>query len=735
VHGIALAQSPDLKSLNSTLAQLRDAGAAGGRSNLEKTNVSAITGGAQQLLLNDIVFRQYHLSNTETRILSAKESEDAERAAAAAPAAASVPAEAAGGASGDSAKAAEGAVAEPKAAEPVSTDALVAPPTAPVAAAIPEISVEQASGLPQTPRLVSAEGTGATASFRITARLVDVSLVALDKKGRPITNLNPDELEVYDNGVKVDVRSFSQAAPPVTADEPAKAENEPAFSNRGAAPGKAKAGEFQNTLIFLIDNTLSFADLGNVREQMGRFLAALHEDEPAAIYVMRTRGFSILQNTTTDHQLIAKTLAKWVPSASNISLGQEQEARNRQQEEYVHNTEDLLSVNGNTLMDNQSQAQAPDPQLRELGDNPGGDALSTLYLLAQQLAGVPGHKSLVWVASDNVLADWTHASLNVEKGTRNIEPAALRAQEAMNEAHVSVYPLDASQLEAGGLDASIADTNVQLNPTASSNQIGGCAAGAGGSRQSGTTGPEMTAGGDINTCSRDLRPGRLTAQMQADLHSIQGVYREIADATGGRPFRRASDIVAELNAVAADGRATYLLSFAPPQAADDKYHLITVKLPGHKGVNLRYRSGYFYRQEPTTVRDRFREAVLQPEEMTEIGLKADFVPDAKEKTVKLEIAAADLELAQADSFWTDKLDVFLVERALSGTKANVSGQSMTLHLMPGSYQKYLQEGVPFNQVLEVTPGVRSVRLIVYDENSGRMGSVTIPVGAAAKASS
>lgn len=184
----------------------------------------------------------------------------------------------------------------------------------------------------------------------------------------------------------------------------------------------------------------------------------------------------------------------------------------------------------------------------------------------------------------------------------------------------------------------------------------------------------------------------------------------------------------------ADGRATYLLSFAPPGAADDKYHLITVKLAGHKDVTLRYRTGYFYRQEPATLKDRFSEAVMQPEDKTDIGLKANLVPEAKDKTVKLEIAATDLAMAQTDALWADKLDVFVVQREMAGTKAHVSGQSMTLHLLPGSYQKYLREGIPYSQVLTVAPGTGSVRIIVVDENSGRMGSVTIPSAALGKQS-
>jgi hypothetical protein len=37
-----------------------------------------------------------------------------------------------------------------------------------------------------------------------------------------------------------------------------------------------------------------------------------------------------------------------------------------------------------------------------------------------------------------------------------------------------------------------------------------------------------------------------------------------------------------------------------------------------------------------------------------------------------------------------------------------------------------QEGIPFDQFIEKTQGTSSVRIVVVDENSGRMGSVTIP---------
>jgi hypothetical protein len=51
---------------------------------------------------------------------------------------------------------------------------------------------------------------------------------------------------------------------------------------------------------------------------------------------------------------------------------------------------------------------------------------------------------------------------------------------------------------------------------------------------------------------------------------------------------------------------------------------------------------------------------------------------------------------------------------------------MHLNLNPGTCQEMLKDGISFNQNFMLRPNVGSVRALVVDENSGRIGSVTIP---------
>jgi VWFA-related protein len=659
-------------------------------------------------LLNDVVFEQYHLFRADARMLAGNNGEPVENPAAAGLAEA-VPTNE-GNAGAPSAAPAENTTA----VAPSESRAAVAPAasgTAPSPAAnpapepaAPEISVVEAAGLPDTPAIAGPPSPDTGSPLRVTARLVDVGVVVYDKKGHPVTDLKPEDFEIFDNGRKQEVRFFSRASG-APAGGSAAILDQPTVSNRRPTAADAKpeiGGTEGNTTILLIDSSnLAWADLTHARGEMLRFLRALPANERVGLYVMKGNGLQVLEEGTADHAMLAAKLSQWMPSAKELAQAQEEERRNRQQFDEVLHPEDLQSVNGNSGSA-PDKAEPVDPKLRDFGSNPAGEALSILVVVARHLAAIPGHKNLVWVSSDNVLADWTDKAVSSDKGSKHIEGFALRAQEAMNDAHVSVYPLDASQLETQAIDPSLENHNVQLAP--------------------GVLGPPTAQGGGA-------QEGRITAEMMQDLHPIQAPIQEMAHATGGRAIPRAGDMAAALNGVVEDGRATYLLSFSPDVPADDQYHLLTVKLLARRGVTLRYRTGYQYAREPTTLKDRLRQAIWQSFDVTEIAVSAKAVPASTGTTFKLNIATNDLALKEQGERWMDKLDIFLIQRDDEGLHARVTGQTLGLALKPVTYQRALGEGIPFDQLLASKQDAGTVRIVVVDENSGRMGSVTVPATA------
>jgi VWFA-related protein len=447
--------------------------------------------------------------------------------------------------------------------------------------------------------------------------------------------------------------------------------------------------------------------MAHAKQEILKFIGTVAPNERVGIYTMTALGFSVLQEITTDHATLAGKLNKWMPSARSAALAQEEETRNRQSFNEVRSTADLNSVNGN-FADVPDAEQTVDPVLRTMGSNPGRASLIILRMVARHLSAVTGHKNLVWVSSDNVFADWRSNQVGIDKSPKEVDSFAMHAQEAMNDAHVAVYPMDVSQLETSAISADIRTRNVELTQA----------------------GADMASqnGGSV---ANNLSPGRNTAEMQQDMHPIQGPIRMVAEATGGRVIRRAGDLAAALTGVVEDGHSTYLVSFSPQGPADDQYHNIAVKLSGkHSGITLRYRTGYQYTKEPSTLKDRFQQAVWRPTDVSEVAVTAGVSPQSPgAANLKIDIMAADLGLQQQAGLWMDKLDIFLIQRDDAGIKAQVEGQTLGLRLKPATYQRLLAEGVPFERFVQMHPGMGSLRVLVVDENSGRIGSVTIPAPA------
>jgi VWFA-related protein len=671
---------------------------------VEKPGFNGRTGEQPTLLVNQTTFTDYHRLGATIRMFAN------------APEASSPPAKPPAAGEADSASTttpqspmtpsnnpaqptAEAAATPPPAAQP-----LPVPAPAPATPAVPEMSVSAANGVPDEPANSTQPQSG-DFQLKLTSRLVDVGIVAWDKKGHPVKDLKQEDFEIYDNGRKQDLHFFTQFSTDAPA-APANSAANRSFSNR--APDAATANSMgTGATVLLIDEAhIAWPDMANAKREIVKFLGTVEPGERVGIYTMTALGFGVLQEITTDHAQIMAKLAKWMPTARSAALAQEEETRNRQSFDEVHSVTDLNSVNGN-------ETQTPigmetvDPALLTMGSNPGRASLIILRMVARHVSAVTGHKNLVWVSSDNVFADWQSNQVGIDKTPKEVDSFAQRAQEAMNDAHVAVYPMDVSQLETSAISADIRTRNVELTQAAADTaSLGG------------------------GTVANNQSNGRNTAEMQQDIHPIQGPIRMVADATGGRVIRRAGDLAAALTGVVEDGHSTYLISFSPQGPADDQYHNITVKLAGkHNGITLRYRMGYLYSKEPVLLKDRFQQAVWRPQDVSEIAVSADASPKSPGTNIKLDIMAADLGLQQRGGLWMDKLDIFMIQRDDAGIKAQVEGQTLGLRLRPATYQNLLSGGVPFEYDVQMHPGMASLRVLVVDENSGRMGSVTIPAPA------
>ena len=671
--------------------------------------------------LTEATFESYHVFRADARIVTPEE-------AAAAPA--SVPA----------ANTNPGPESTPSPTAPAATE-VAAPATAVAASASPQqppqpamaavpSATQSAAATESTPEmqftpsdtLPSASSDTAAASSGLTlhtsTRLVNVEVIALDKKGKPITDLAPTDFALKDDGRPQAISFFSSpsqvnAAQPSAATPPKQAD----FSNQSDVASSTRL--VQNSTILLIDSSnLAWDDFSNVRRQALAFFKLLPASECLGLYVLNNQGFRILAEPTTDHARIQQTLTTWIPDAASMAQAQDAQRRNLQQFDFVHSIYDLTAVNGNAnrpaetftsgSADANLFASPTDPQLMSLGSSPGRNSLLFLELIARHLAALPGHKNLVWVTSNNVLADnLSQAAARQENGAEHIDSLAASVQQPLNDAHVSLYPLDASQIEAGSIGADIGTRNVLAIGHTDRDVATGVLGDA--------------AGGQL--------PGRDTARLQQDVKPIQGLYRDLASATGGRALPRASDITGELNNIVSGGDAAYLLSFTPDTPPDNHYHTLALTVPGRKGIRLQYRTGYLYQKQPDTIRDQFRQALWSAADITELPLRATPASDEKGFLLKVIVGPADLSPVPGGNRWNDFLDFFLVSRDDIRRQAQVQGERIALHLRNETWQTVQKQGLAFDQHLDAPPATGTLRLIAIDERSGKLGTLTIPAAA------
>jgi hypothetical protein len=175
---------------------------------------------------------------------------------------------------------------------------------------------------------------------------------------------------------------------------------------------------------------------------------------------------------------------------------------------------------------------------------------------------------------------------------------------------------------------------------------------------------------------------------------------------------------------------------------------LLVKVAGRKDVKIRYRSGYLYTEESSTTKQRFQQAIWSPRDAGDLTLTAQAIPPVQpggESSVRLHINfpslafekaapadttnSSDAKSPQDGPRWTDQLYIFVAVRDDATRNAEVSGDTLRLSLKQSTYESGMPDGVPYQRAIETKSKLGSVRVIVVDGNSGKMGSVTLPSSA------
>jgi len=544
-----------------------------------------------------------------------------------------------------------------------------------------------------------AEGPAQTSKqnqkvLRVTTRLVEVNVVVQDRKGQPVTDLTRDDFLLTEEGRRQEINFFSKITnePTLTPLKPLPLHT---FSNRL----DLQAGAPKSVIVILLDalNT-EFSDQIYAKNHIVKFLQQIQPQDRVALYVLGS-NLRVLHDFTDDTRSLLAALARF--SATDA------EELKASQPGRPPTSITLITPNlGNAPMGAPAPVQVGlDTYLREAAQrsadfytvNRALRTLDALQAIANRLSHIKGRKILIWVSGSFPFYTSLGGgdSTNVIRGQqRSLAPDMERAERALNNANLAIYPVDARGL--------LGPSGVNLN---------------------------LSAEGSVTARA----PGNPTIAEVGQLPPTQDTMEELADRTGGRSFYGNNDLLAAIRRASEDARVTYLLGYYPSHANwDGTFRRIKVKVE-RQTVRVLCRRGYFAIPErPLDEKARaamLSEAAANPLDSTAVGLTVHL--DDSDRTERslipltVEVDPRDITLTEKDGRWEGSVDFYFVQASPEGRALKVVSQKMRMRLSRERYDEIMKVGLSISGKLSLVRGADHLRVLARDGSSGGLGSVSL----------
>lgn len=526
---------------------------------------------------------------------------------------------------------------------------------------------------------ISRRDEGAGLKFKSQTTLIEVPVVVTDKSGTHIHQLTKSDFKILESGKQQRIASFEEITPAtdrltVYADAPS------IFSNlRLQGPQRHSV-----TVIVLDMVNTPFLNQANGREQLIKYLADhLDSTQVLGLMVIGSKGVTVLSGLGTDPAALIAALKK-VSGETSAMEGFKVEAQ-------------AAAATGDEpsgLLRGSSAGESPEAMFRrflkvdavEATYQQGRSIETTLQAflsIAWSLSGVPGRKSVVWLTGS---FPFYLDSFGSVPGDNTLRALYERAMKALNDAQISIYPVDVRGL---------------LNDPAyfASN-----------------AGP--TPAGDTTSFLQD-----------STLNSL----KNFAKMTGGRAYYGSTDLAGAIKHAAEDSSSYYLLGYYLDTHNNKpgwrKLQVVVSRKDAEVGARAGFLATNASVNPEVTHKADVEFALNSPFESTGIAMAEQWQgssPDGGKRKIGFALSVrAEGLIDEADK---NRFDLEFVTRAIKkGTIADTVGQTIKGTLPPDALAKIKANGIFYRNSLDLAPGEYQVRFVVRDNLSGKIGSVIVPL--------
>jgi len=550
-----------------------------------------------------------------------------------------------------------------------------------------------AAAPPQSPSASTLSAAQTPPPLRVRTRLVTVDVVATNSHG-VVRDLKAEDFQISDGGPqKIEKFAFIDHSANAAANGPAPARGmQPSgiYSNQVALTGLS----MPPTVVLIDALNTEGPDLISTRRDMLSLLQKLPSDTPIAVFALG-HSLSVLQSFTSDPAVLKAAVTKALKAGAPLSAlpGNDQHSLS------------LAAFDANQGQESDSIQALEDVERRQYADDMDVRVMTTLDALktiAKYLHAYQGRKNLVWVSGSFPTVLWPDPDLGTRyaqfRDSRDYQKEMQAAAHALDDAQISVYPVDARGLQV-----------IQVMTASQRPVLRGAAAG-------------RTMGAQISRESQ--------ARMQTQL-----TMNTLAEDTGGRACENTNDLSGCAQAALRDSSSYYELAYVPQDTKwDGSFHKISVKTR-RSGTNLAYRRGYFAQDaqqlaSQQTTNELLRDACREFLPSTAIAMTAQLMPPDRADRSRYLVSISQGENGLGAEGQPAKLTATMATCAYDADSKSFKFLTTDVSetFSDAAYQSFEANGV--RKYVEVpTAGTSRVRVAVVDMASGLVGALDIPAQA------
>ncbi len=549
--------------------------------------------------------------------------------------------------------------------------------------------------------------------IRISTELVQVDAVVTDKNGQIVRDLTKDDFDIYESGKKQVVSFFEF----VDASRKKAGEATPVESPPAGGAEDVSETDVRRIFAFVIDDlTIRNEDLFYVREMLTKYVNEQMASDDLVAIVRTVGGRGLLQQFTTNKQLLLRAISLLTPSshpigANNPPLSGDVSGRDTRP----------VGASPTPIADTGSEGGfAIDTSVNDLF-NPLDDTvqlsraimtLGTAGFVIDSMGQLPGRKSLILVSGGLLLTSPQTSTSGTDIGN-----LLFKLTDKATRSGVAVHTMDIRGLSANAGVASFTDTPA---------------------KSAIPTDLASLSGSSINPRTDPLaRPfgkgpdekmlGRNTLQDQLGL-------RALASATGGIAVMNKNNFADGLSHIVEISQGYYVLAYTPLDTNfDGKFRKVEIKLK-RGGLKVYSRKGYLAKEEPklesaVTKEHQLLAAIRSPLARRDIRVQAMVNYKATQPRqgaidIHLLVDPKTLKLDETDGKHQTSFDVAGFVFDEFGEMRGGFSETINASLTPEEFRRVSQGGLTYSANTSLPSGIYQIRIAVRDNKTGRTGTVS-----------